>query len=112
MLTFPRAAVDEIEIRARIYAAEQSPGLVGSILGRYRMQAGLSLDQLAARLGLTLAALAGLAHETRPRVVGIDGTIRLEHGIAELAVHYRADADQLVEAFNLKGHGPYLRPLA
>src|SRR3954463_10511049 len=112
MLAFPRAAVDEAQIRARIYAAEQSPGLVGSVLGRYRMLAGLSPAPLAARLGMTLAALAGLAHETRPRVVGIDGTIRREHGIAELAVYYRADADQLVDVFNLKARGSHLVPLA
>jgi len=101
-----------MQIRARIYAAEQSPDLVGSTLGRYRMLAGLCPDELAAWLGITVTALADLAHEPRPRIIGIDRTMRPEHGLEALAVHYHADMDRLVDVFNLNERSPRPKPLA
>jgi hypothetical protein len=86
-------AVADARARVRIDAAERSPDTVGSVLGRYRTQAGLTEQELANRLGINLPVLADLAEEIRPPLAGQD------LGLDQLAELYGVDRERLLEAF-------------
>jgi hypothetical protein len=86
-------ALDDARARVRIDAAEHDHDTVGHLLATYRKREGLTEQALAARLGIGLLSLAGLAEELRP---GVDGQ---DMGLEQLADLYQADGGRLLEAF-------------
>ena len=68
------------------------------MLGQYRTHAGLTEQELADWLGVTLPVLADLAEEIRPekrRLLTSSSRI----GLNQLAELYGADCERLLEAF-------------
>lgn len=92
-------ALADARARVRIDAAERDTNTVGSVLGRYRAQAGVTERELANWLGIGLPVLAELTEELRPLVVGADGTILQEMGLEQLAELYGVNPARLIEAF-------------
>jgi hypothetical protein len=92
-------ALADARARVRIDAAERDTDTVGSTLGRYRAQAGLTERELANWLGIGLPVLADLAEELQPMTVSPDGTILQEMGLEQLAEVYGADRERLLEVF-------------
>jgi transcriptional regulator with XRE-family HTH domain len=88
-------ALADAKARVRIDAAERDPDTVGHLLAAYRTREGLTEQELAARLGISLLSLAGLAEELRPGV-GVK-----EMGLEALADLYQANHARLLEAFDL-----------
>jgi hypothetical protein len=79
--------------KARFDETSRKPETVGWMLAAYRLQAGLTLEALAAWLAVTLPMLADLAEETRPWVADQD------RGLIEIAEMYGVDPTRLLEAF-------------
>jgi hypothetical protein len=98
-------AYEDLQAQARIYATEQLFDTVGFALARYQASTGLCHDALAERLGITLAALADLAQEARPRIVGIDGSMRPEWEVDRFVSRYHVDRRYLLEIFALTARG-------
>jgi hypothetical protein len=89
--------------RVRIGAAEREDDTVGSVLRRYRNQAGLTEQELATWLGIAPPVLADLAEELRPMAVDEDGDVIQDMGLDQLADMYGADRTRLLEAFSQDG---------
>jgi hypothetical protein len=84
--------------RVRIDKAERNADTVGFVLLAYRAQAGLTEQELADWLGISLPVLAALAEEIRPEQrLPMPG--QQEMGLDQLAELYGADRDRLLEAY-------------
>lgn len=86
-------AIIDARAQVRIDAAERDPNTVGFALGRYRVRAGLTEQELADWLGITLPILADLAIEMQPLVGG------QAMGVEQIAEVYGADRERLKEGF-------------
>jgi hypothetical protein len=92
-------ALADAKARVRIDAAERDPDTVGHLLGSYRARAGMTEQELADRLGISLPLLADLAEEPRP------GIGCQEISLDQLADLYQADGNRLLEAFERDDSG-------
>ena len=85
--------LDDARARVRIDMAERDADTMGHLLAAYRGRYGLTEQELALQLGISLPTLAGLAEELRP------GTEGQDMGLEQLADLYQADGGRLLEAF-------------